>query len=71
MPVVRRADYRPAPYLVPRTDLTVQLFADHAVVESSLDLVSNPLASGEDPSLILKGVNLRLLELLQIGRAHV
>ena len=63
MPVVRRADYRPAPYLVPRTDLTVQLFSDHALVESTLELAPNPLAGGEASALPLKGVDLQLLEL--------
>jgi aminopeptidase N len=62
MPVVRRADYRPAPYLVPRTDLTVQLHSDHAIVESTLELAPNPLASGGGP-LPLQGVDLQLLEL--------
>jgi aminopeptidase N len=63
MSVVRRADYRPAPYLVPRTDLTVQLFADHALVRSTLELVPNPLVGGEGSSLPLKGVDLQLLDL--------
>jgi len=69
MSVVRRADYRPAPYLVPRTDLTVKLFADHAVVESSLDLVPNPLSAEDNPSLSLKGVQLQLLELSLDGES--
>ncbi|MFM9088813.1 MAG: aminopeptidase N, partial [Cyanobium sp.] len=64
MSIVRRADYRPAPYLVPRTDLTVQLFADHALVVCDLYLHSNPLATPEElASLPLKGVELDLLEL--------
>jgi len=36
MAVVHLADYRPAPYLLERTDLTVRLFADHALVEARL-----------------------------------
>ncbi|MFN9531093.1 MAG: aminopeptidase N [Cyanobacteriota bacterium] len=68
MPLVRRGDYRPAPYLVPRTDLTVQLFGDHAVVESCLDLAPNPLAAQDSQSLQLQGVDLHLLELLLDGR---
>lgn len=67
MPVVRRSDYRPAPYLVPRTDLTVQLFGDHALVESILELAPNPLAGEEGAPLPLKGVDLQLLELLLDG----
>lgn len=64
MPVVRRADYRPAPYLVPRTHLTVQLFADHALVACDLELHPNPLATEEErANLPLKGVELELLEL--------
>jgi aminopeptidase N len=69
MPVVRRADYRPAPYLVPRTDLTVQLFSDHALVESTLELTPNPMATGDAASLPLKGVDLQLLALLLDGEA--
>lgn len=67
MPVVRRADYRPAPYLVPRTDLTVQLFSDHALVQCTLALCPNPLAGEEPSALPLKGVDLELLELLLDG----
>ncbi|MEB3259068.1 MAG: aminopeptidase N [Cyanobacteriota bacterium] len=63
MPVVRRADYRPAPYLVPRTTLTVQLFHDHALVESTLALTPHPLANGDASPLILNGVDLELLSL--------
>ncbi len=63
MPVVRRADYRPAPYLVPRTDLTVQLFHDHALVESTLELAPHPLAGGDSSPLRLMGVDLQLLSL--------
>ncbi|MFN9621708.1 MAG: aminopeptidase N [Cyanobacteriota bacterium] len=63
MPVVRRADYRPAPYLVPRTDLTVQLFRDHALVASTLELCPNPQAGLEPSALTLRGVDLQLLEL--------
>ena len=36
MATVRLADYRPAPYLLSRTDLTVRLFDDHALVDLSL-----------------------------------
>ena len=69
MPVVRRADYRPAPYLVPRTDLTVQLFSDHALVESTLELAPNPLAGGEPCPLPLRGVDLQVQALLLDGEA--
>ena len=61
MPVVRRADYLPAPYLVPGTDLTIQLFADHALVECTLELAPNPLAASAASALPLKGVDLQLL----------
>lgn len=63
MPVVRRADYRPAPFLVPRTDLTVQLFSDHALVDCTLAVAPNPRAGGETASLPLKGLDLELLDL--------
>jgi len=63
MPVIRRHDYRPVPYLVPSVELTVRLFADHAVVESVLDLTPNPLVPLDGAPLVLKGVELTLLDL--------
>ncbi|MEB3257610.1 MAG: aminopeptidase N [Cyanobacteriota bacterium] len=63
MSVVRRTDYRPAPYLVPRIQLNVQLFADHALVACDLHLQPNPLATEEErATLPLKGVELELLD---------
>ncbi len=62
MPVIRRHDYRPVPYLVPSVELTVRLFADHAVVESVLDLTPNPLVPLDCAPLVLKGVELTLPE---------
>jgi aminopeptidase N len=59
MPTVRLADYRPAPYLLSRTDLTVRLFADHAVVEAALAFAPNPATTTTDP-LELAGVDLQL-----------
>jgi aminopeptidase N len=49
--------------LVPRVDLTVQLFADHALVVCTLDLAPNPLCTDRGSNLPLKGVNLQLLRL--------
>ena len=49
MAAVRLADYRPAPYLLERTDLTVRLFQDHALVEAALAFRPNP-AAGAPPS---------------------
>ena len=82
MTTVRLADYRPAPYLLERTDLQVQLFADHSVVDAALSFVPNPAA--EPGPLQLQGVDLELLQLrldgepldpagyqVEIGRAHV
>ncbi|MFM7267713.1 MAG: aminopeptidase N [Cyanobium sp.] len=67
MAAVRLADYRPAPYLLERTDLTVRLFADHAQVEAALAFRPNPealLASGDGAEartpLELLGVELEL-----------
>jgi len=66
MAVVRLADYLPAPHLLTRTDLVVQLFDDHAVVEAELGFTPNPLASGareggaSGSALELKGVELAL-----------
>ena len=61
MTTVRLADYRPAPYLLERTDLQVQLFADHSVVDAALSFVPNPAA--EPGPLQLQGVDLELLQL--------
>jgi aminopeptidase N len=62
MATVRLADYRPAPYLLERTDLTVQLHADHTVVEAQLAFAPNPAAAEQGP-VLLQGVDLELLEL--------
>jgi aminopeptidase N len=61
MTTVRLADYRPAPQLLDRTDLTVRLQADHAEVEARLAFRPNPAA--EPGPLVLQGVALQLLEL--------
>ena len=61
MPLVRLADYRPAPYLLERTDLTVQLHSGHTEVLAQLAFLSNPLA--QPGPLVLQGVDLELLEL--------
>ena len=59
MPLVRLADYRPAPYLLERTDLTVQLQSGHAEVLAQLVFFPNPLA--QPGPLVLQGVDLELL----------
>ena len=61
MPLVRLADYRPAPYLLERTDLTVQLHSGHTEVLALLAFLPNPLA--QPGPLVLQGVDLELLEL--------
>mgnify|MGYP000099877036 CR=1 FL=1 len=61
MATVRLADYQPAPYLIEHTSLRVQLFADHSLVETDLQLEPNPLA--EPGPLELQGVELELREL--------
>ena len=61
MPLVRLADYRPAPYLLERTDLTVQLHTGHTEVLAQLAFLPNPLA--QPGPLVLQGVDLELLEL--------
>ncbi len=71
MPLVRLADYRPAPCLLERTDLTVQLQATHTEVVARLAFVPNSSPLLEPPSLepsspehlVLQGVDLELLEL--------
>ena len=61
MSTVRLADYRPAPYLLSRTDLTVRLFADHAMVQAELAFTANPAgAAGAGAPLALAGVDLQL-----------
>jgi aminopeptidase N len=61
MAAVRLADYRPAPFLIDRTDLTVRLHSDHTVVEATLAFRPNPAASPELPQhLELMGVDLEL-----------
>jgi aminopeptidase N len=64
MAVVRLVDYLPAPYRLERTDLTVRLFEDHALVMAALALQPNPAAAAVDasgpPPLELMGVDLEL-----------
>ena len=65
---VRLADYRPAPYLLERTDLTVQLLEHRALVQARLVFEPNPAAEGPDGRqapgpLELAGVDLELLQL--------
>jgi aminopeptidase N len=61
MAAVRLADYRPAPFLIDRTDLTVRLHSDHTLVEAILAFRPNPAAPPEVSQLLeLKGVDLQL-----------
>ena len=62
MAAVRLADYRPAACLLKRTDLTVELHADHALVHAQLSFLPNPAAAAGEP-LLLRGVELELLSL--------
>ncbi|MEB3331189.1 MAG: aminopeptidase N [Synechococcaceae cyanobacterium] len=71
MASVRLADYRPAPWLLLRTDLTVQLHAEATLVEAQLAIEPNPIVSGEGQPpapLILMGEELELLELSLDGQ---
>jgi aminopeptidase N len=61
MAVVRLADYRPAPQLLERIELTVQLHADHSEVAARLECAPNPAAL--PGPLVLRGVDLELLNL--------
>lgn len=68
MAPVRLADYRPAPYLLERTDLTVRLLEHQAHVQARLVFEPNPAAEGPDGRqapgpLQLAGVDLELLQL--------
>ena len=42
MAAVHLSDYRPASFLLERTDLTLQLHADHTLVEARLAFLPNP-----------------------------
>ena len=61
MTTVRLTDYRPAPFLIPVTALTLRLFVDQTLVEAVLSLRPNPAA--EAGPLELRGEGLELLEL--------
>ena len=61
--MVRRADYRPPAWQVPRVALTVQLFDDHAIVHSRLTIEPGVPAQGGPEPLVLDAVALQLLEL--------
>jgi len=64
MAAVHLSDYRPAPFLLERTDLTVRLQASHTLVEARLAFLPNPLVpSGEGQVLELMGVDLELEDL--------
>lgn len=60
-------DYRPPAYLINRTELTVQLFEDYALVSSRLHLLRDPAADGY--ALELHGQELELLSLAIDGKA--
>ena len=61
MATVRLADYRPSPFLLSRTDLTLQLHDDHVLVIAELAFTPNP---GVEPGpLLLRGVDLETQEL--------
>jgi len=64
MAAVHLSDYRPAPFLLERTDLTVQLHASHTLVEARLTFLPNPQAPGPGgQALELMGVDLDLEDL--------
>ena len=64
MAPVHRSDYRPAPFLLERTDLTVQLHASHALVAARLAFLPNPQAPASGGQVLeLMGVDLDLEDL--------
>ena len=73
MAPVRLADYRPAPYLLERTDLTVRLQEQRVLVSARLVFAPNPAAAGPDGlsslgPLELAGTALQLLSLSLDGQ---
>ncbi|ADH84975.1 aminopeptidase N [Desulfurivibrio alkaliphilus] len=62
------AEYRPPFFLLDEVNLQVELFADHALVRSSLCLRRNP-AVDDAEMLVLDGEELELLELRLDGQA--
>jgi aminopeptidase N len=62
-PVVRRADYRPPLLRVPRVELTVQLFDDHALVLSRLTVEPQAAAADGAVALAFDAVGMQLLDL--------
>ena len=70
MTLVRLADYSPAPYLLDRTDLTLQIFDGYSLVAASLQCKPNPASELDPPGpLRLCGEGLELLELRLDGLA--
>ncbi len=70
---MHRADYHPSPYLLERTDLTVRLHRDHALVAARLAFTPHSAAAAADdegrvPPLELLGVELELLALTLDGQ---
>jgi aminopeptidase N len=63
MTTVRLTDYRPAPFLIPATALTLRLFADQTLVETVLSLTPNPAAEAGPLELLGEGLELLELEL--------
>lgn len=56
------SDYQVPPYLIDTTNLTFELFEDHALVKSELALKLNPEAK-EQADLVLDGIDLELISI--------
>lgn len=66
-----RKDYQPSQYLIKKTQLDFQLFEDHVIVKSMLDIETNPLTENNKLlPLILDGVELELLD-IQINNVQL
>ena len=63
MTLVRLADYRPSPYLLERTDLTVQIFDGYSLVAASLHCKPNPAVAPGPLRLCGEGLDLLKLRL--------
>lgn len=61
-------DYRPSPFLIDDISLDVDIFEDHTIVTSILNIHRNPESKEERPNLELNGENMKLREMKFNGK---